>query len=379
VTAAAGATVSLINGDVGVSPGTSITGFPAAATTVPPFTTHANDALAISGQASVSALYSTLASLPAGTPVGPELSNLNLGPGTFSIPAGATLSSPGGPLTGNLTLSGAGNYYFKLASSLDAAVLSTVTLVGVDPCTVYWQVTSAATLNGVNFVGNVVAQAAVTLGSNAVLTGRALTTPAGAVTMAGGNTVGGCSTAAGAPVLPVPLPALSAAPTLTKGFNRTIAAGGVSPLVITVTNPNAATAILIAPLVDNLPAGLVIAATPNANTTCPGIGLVLANPGGTSVTLPATDVIPAASGQTPGSCIVSVDVTAAACGNYENTLPVNALRTSNGNNTNRAVAVLAVPCTGGAAPVPTLSEWATITLSLLLALAGFAAMRRRTM
>src|SRR5688572_30682694 len=39
----AGGAGSVINGDVGVSPGTSITGFPANATVVPPFSTHVND------------------------------------------------------------------------------------------------------------------------------------------------------------------------------------------------------------------------------------------------------------------------------------------------------------------------------------------------
>src|ERR1700687_5465470 len=41
---------SLITGDVGVSPGTSITGFPGSAMTVPPFTTHSNDGPATAAQ-----------------------------------------------------------------------------------------------------------------------------------------------------------------------------------------------------------------------------------------------------------------------------------------------------------------------------------------
>src|SRR5687768_14745791 len=200
VTAACGATTSLINGDVGVSPGTSITGFPACAITVPPYATHANDAAAINAQSAALTLYNTIAAMGAGTPIGDELSGQVLGPGTYSIGA-ANLAA-----NGNLTLSGAGLYIFKVASSLTANVGSTVTLVGVDPCQVFWQVTSAATLNGVNFVGTVVAQAAVTLGSSAILAGRALTTSAGDVTLAGSNTIGGCSAAAvpPAPIPPVP-------------------------------------------------------------------------------------------------------------------------------------------------------------------------------
>jgi hypothetical protein len=62
-------------------------------------------------------------------------------------------------------------------------------------------VTSAATLNGVNFAGTVVAQSGITLGVGSTLNGRALTTTPGSVTMAGSGVVGGCS---GAPVPTTP-------------------------------------------------------------------------------------------------------------------------------------------------------------------------------
>jgi len=199
VTAASGGVQTSINGDVGVAPGASITGFPAFATTVPPFGVHNNDALAQSAQAATLGLYNTIAAMGPGTAIGDELSNQILGPGTYSIGA-ANIASPGGPMSGNLTLSGAGTYIFKVASSLTANINTSVTLLGVDPCQVFWQVTSAATLNGVTFSGNVVAQAAVNLGSNAVLAGRALTTSLGSVTLAGSNSVGGCAVA----VPPVP-------------------------------------------------------------------------------------------------------------------------------------------------------------------------------
>lgn len=227
VTAAAGATQSAINGDVGVSPGTSITGFPAFAKTVPPFSTHSNDGAAQNAQAATLALYNSIVALGAGTALGPELSNQVLGPGTYSIGA-ANLASPGGVVSGNLTLSGSGTYIFKVASSVTANVNSTVTLIGVDPCQVFWQVTSAATLNGVNFVGNVVAQAGVTLGSNATLSGRALTTSLGSVTMAGSNTIGGCSGTTAAPPGPAPVPTLSQWATM--GLAALLAMGGVLAL-----------------------------------------------------------------------------------------------------------------------------------------------------
>lgn len=65
---------------------------------------------------------------------------------------------------------------------------STTTL---NVCNVFWQVGSAATLNGFSFAGIVVAQAGITLGVGARLEGKALVT-VGPVTLSGANQVGGC-------------------------------------------------------------------------------------------------------------------------------------------------------------------------------------------
>jgi len=81
---------------------------------------------------------------------------------------------------GTFTLSGSGTYIFQVGSALTANVLSSVLLTnGADPCSVFWQVTSAATLNGITFAGTVVAQAATSLGAGTIsvpvnLAGRAL-------------------------------------------------------------------------------------------------------------------------------------------------------------------------------------------------------------
>lgn len=174
-------------------------------------------------------------------------------------------------------------------------------------------------------------------------------------------------------VVAVPVPGPPVPPTLAKAFSPfTVAAGGaVSTLTITLSNPDSET-IITDSLIDTLPAGVVIAATPDASTTCPGSPAVVATPGGNTVTLPANGRIPGATGSTPGTCTVTVSVTAAAAGNYVNTLPINALKTNNGNNAAPAIATLTV-----VPAVPTLSEWAMIMLAGLLSLAGFAAIRRR--
>ena len=91
-----------------------------------------------------------------------------------------------------------------------------------------------------------------------------------------------------------------------------------------------AAATLTAPLVDTLPSGVVIAATPNVSTTCGGVGAPVAVAGASTVTLPAGRSIPA-----NGSCTLTVDVTAAVGGSYINTLPAGALVTTNGTTPRR--------------------------------------------
>ena len=101
----------------------------------------------------------------------------------------------------------------------------------------FWQVTSAATLNGISFAGNVVSQAGISLGPSAQLTGRAVVTAAGPVTMAGSNSIGGCS----APPPPVCPTITLAPPTLPGGtvgvaYSQTIAgSGGTAPYSFGVT------------------------------------------------------------------------------------------------------------------------------------------------
>ena len=207
--ATAAGTGSSVDGDVGVSPGTALTGFDgSAATIVAPFGAHANDGPAVAAQAAVGSLSTFLSGVSPCSPLAAQLDGVTLSPGVYCFSSSADLAA-----TGELTLDGSGTYVFQVGTSLTANVLSTLTLInGADACSVYWQVGSAATLNGVNFVGNVVAQAGVTVGSGASLLGRALATAAGAVTLAGSNSVGGCSAE---PPVPTPTPTPTSAPTVT--------------------------------------------------------------------------------------------------------------------------------------------------------------------
>jgi hypothetical protein len=126
-------------------------------------------------------------------------------------------------------------------------------------------------------------------------------------------------------------------PSASKSFAPTSVGTGVaSTLTITLTNPTATDAALTADLVDTFPAGLVVAATPNASTTCGGS--VTANAGEGSVALGATgSTIPA-----NGACTIAVDVSADASGAYANTIPAGALQTDQGNSAIAGNATLTV-------------------------------------
>ena len=158
-------------------------------------------------------------------------------------------------------------------------------------------------------------------------------------------------------------------PTLSQAFAPdTIPAGNVATLTVTLGNPNGTVATLTAPLVETLPAALVVAGTPNVASSCFG-GPPTAVAGGSTVTLPSGRSIPIDQ-----SCTFSVDVTSNVAGTHVATLPPAALVTSNGSNASAASAALVV--LGPIAAVPTVSEWGLALLGALLAFLGAAALRR---
>lgn len=170
---------SAVTGDLGVSPGTSITGFPPG-TVVGGI--HAGDATALQAQTDATTAYNTLVGQTCNTTLtGQDLGGLTLTPGTYCFASTAQL-------TGALTLNAQGNpnavFIFKIGSTLTTAAASSVTLInGASDCNVFWQVGSSATL-GANtaFLGDILAQASITLGNATSVTGRALALTA-AVTM----------------------------------------------------------------------------------------------------------------------------------------------------------------------------------------------------
>ena len=188
VTCASG---SAITGDVGVSPGTAITGFNPDCTISGAI--HAGDGVAAQAHNDLLTAYNGLA----GVACLHNLTNQDLGGKTLAPGVYCFDSSVG--LTGQLTLDGGGDpnavWIFQIASTLTAASNSAVVMAGSGkPCNVFWQVGSSATI-GTNsaFQGNLVAFASVTLVSGTSLVGRALALNA-AVTLDHNNiTLGNCS------------------------------------------------------------------------------------------------------------------------------------------------------------------------------------------
>jgi hypothetical protein len=170
---------SVLNGDLGVAPGTALPGFGSA---VVNGATHADDAVAKRAQLDVTTAYDTAA----GQPVTQDLTGTDLGNRTLK--AGVYRYSSSAGLTNTLTLDAENNpdaqFVFQIGSTLTTASASRIALInGASPCNVFWKVTSSATLGtGTVFKGNVLALTSITLNTGASVTGRALARN-GAVTL----------------------------------------------------------------------------------------------------------------------------------------------------------------------------------------------------
>jgi hypothetical protein len=170
---------SVIAGDIGLSPGTSITGFPPGiqASGV----TDLTNAVAFQAQSDTTAAYLDAAGRTPFTTAPSDLGGSTLAPGVYQ-------SSSAMALTGSVTLNGGGNedavFIFQAGSTLVTASGSTVVLEnGAQACNVFWQVGSSATLGtSSNFAGTILALTSATLDTGATLRGRVLARN-GAVTL----------------------------------------------------------------------------------------------------------------------------------------------------------------------------------------------------
>lgn len=184
-----------LTGNLGVAPGTAITGKATitvngtnAATTGNP-SVHEADAYSILAQTQLAAAKVSLGLLGPGTLLGANLAGLTLSPGVYTVPAAAS------NLTGILTLDGLGNpdaaWIFQMPSTLIISSGSLVNVVNTGAnAGLFWNVGSSATLGSTtSFAGNILAFASITLNTGASIgCGRALA-DTGAVNM-DANTIG---------------------------------------------------------------------------------------------------------------------------------------------------------------------------------------------
>ena len=179
-----------INGNLGLFPNSTVTGFPPSGTAVVTGSTDLANSNANNGQNILTAAINA-ASSPTPQIINTELGGVTLLSGVYS-----SMSGTFGLSAGTLTLDAQGNsaavWIFQMATTLDTAIGTSIQVInGGDACNVFWQVGSSATLLGSTFEGNILASQSISLANAVTVTGRLLAS-AGMVTLLS-DTINGCT------------------------------------------------------------------------------------------------------------------------------------------------------------------------------------------
>jgi len=167
-----------VSGDLGISPGTTLTGAPTVYGT-----THLGDPAAAQAKLDLTAAYNDAAGRTVGAiTVAGNLGGQTLAPGLYTSTSSLEISS------GDLTLDAQGEanavFIFQMGSTLNTTAGRQVILSGgAQTANIFWQVGSSATLGTTSgFKGNILALTSITLTTGAAVEGRLLARN-GAVTL----------------------------------------------------------------------------------------------------------------------------------------------------------------------------------------------------
>src|ERR1700728_4600274 len=202
-------------GDLGVSPGTSVTGI-TAADFLPPAREDLPDSAG--AHADLSAAYTQAMNE---TPATPIPFDAIVGPATFTpgiYRASSSLLVNGGPITLNGENQTDPVFVFQVPSALTVGSVRATDFVlinGASACEVFWQVGSSATIDtGSEFAGNIMASASISVLSAATVDGRLLASTGGVSLI--DDTISapaGCTSTS---------PSMSASPTMSPTISPTV-------------------------------------------------------------------------------------------------------------------------------------------------------------
>jgi uncharacterized repeat protein (TIGR01451 family) len=148
-------------------------------------------------------------------------------------------------------------------------------------------------------------------------------------------------------------------PSITKAFGAaSIPLNGTTTLTFTIANSNTTTTFNGLAFTDSLPAGLVVAPTPNLSNTCGGTAAATA--GSSSISLSAGTLGPGAS------CTVSANVQGTTAGVKNNSVTASTTGGATSNTSNASITVVAPPTISKAFGAASITVGASTSLSFTI-------------